>query len=80
MHPLVRKAMCELAEPIRCRRLMDEGGILIVNFARGPIGGDIVNVLGGLIVSSITNAACGSRARWKSIGDTSCSMWTSSIP
>jgi type IV secretory pathway TraG/TraD family ATPase VirD4 len=56
-HPLVRKAMCEPEEPIRFRRLMDEGGILIVNLAKGAMGGDISNVLGGLIVSSIMNAA-----------------------
>ena len=56
-HPVVRTAMCEPADPIRFRRLMDEGGILIVNLAKGSIGGDIANVLGGLIVSSIMNAA-----------------------
>jgi Helicase HerA, central domain len=56
-HPVVRKAMCEPVEPIRFRRSMDEGGILIVNLAKGSIGGDIANVLGGLIVSSIMNAA-----------------------
>jgi Helicase HerA, central domain len=56
-HPVVRTAMCEPAEPIRFRRLIDEGGILIVNLAKGSIGGDIANVLGGLIVSSIMNAA-----------------------
>ncbi len=56
-HPLVRQAMCEPVEPIRFRRLMDEGEILIVNLAKGAIGGDIANVLGGLIVSSIMNAA-----------------------
>jgi type IV secretory pathway TraG/TraD family ATPase VirD4 len=56
-HPVVRSAMCEPKEPIRFRRLMDEGGILIVNLAKGSIGGDIANVLGGLIVSSIMNAA-----------------------
>lgn len=56
-HPSVRAAMCEPKEPIRFRRLMDDGGIIIVNLAKGAIGGDIANVLGGLIVSSIMNAA-----------------------
>jgi hypothetical protein len=56
-HPVVRAAVCEPAEPIRFRRLMDDGGILIVNLAKGAIGGDIANVLGGLIVSAIMNAA-----------------------
>jgi type IV secretory pathway TraG/TraD family ATPase VirD4 len=56
-HPVVRAAVCEPAEPIRFRRLMDEGGILIVNLAKGAIGGDIANVLGGLVLSAIMNAA-----------------------
>lgn len=56
-HPLVRKAMCEPEQPIRFRRLMDDDEILIVNLAKGALGGDISNVLGGLIVSSIMNAA-----------------------
>lgn len=56
-HPVVRQAVCEPQEPIRFRRLMDEGGILIVNLAKGAIGSDTSNVLGGLIVSSLMNAA-----------------------
>ena len=36
---------------------MDEGQILIVNLTKGKLGADTVNVLGGLIVSSIANAA-----------------------
>ena len=56
-HPLVRKALCEPAEPLRFRKIMDEGQILIVNLAKGKLGTDTANVLGGLIVSSIANAA-----------------------
>ena len=35
----------------------DEGQILIVNLAKGRLGSDVANVLGGLIVSSIALAA-----------------------
>lgn len=56
-HPLVRKAVCEPEEPIRFRQIMDEGKILVVNLAKGRLGADITNVLGGLIISSIANAA-----------------------
>lgn len=56
-HPVIRKALCEPEEPLRFRRIMDEGGTLIVNLAKGRLGGDMANVLGGLIVSSIMNAA-----------------------
>ncbi|MFC3615649.1 type IV secretory system conjugative DNA transfer family protein [Lutimaribacter marinistellae] len=56
-HPVVRQALCEPREPLRFRALMDEGGILIVNLAKGRLGSDIANLLGGLVVSSLTHAA-----------------------
>jgi type IV secretory pathway TraG/TraD family ATPase VirD4 len=56
-HPVIRKAMCEPDEPLRFRKIMDDGEILIVNLAKGRLGGDMANVMGGLIVSSIMNAA-----------------------
>lgn len=56
-HPVVRKAVCEPAEPLRLRQLMDTGGMLVVNLAKGRLGADISDLLGGLIVSGIANAA-----------------------
>lgn len=56
-HPLVRQAVCEPELPLRFRRLMDEGQCVIVNLAKGQLGADTANVLGGLLVSSIMNAA-----------------------
>ncbi|WP_146345657.1 type IV secretory system conjugative DNA transfer family protein [Phaeobacter marinintestinus] len=56
-HPVVRQALCEPIEPLRFRSLMDDGGILIVNLAKGRLGSDIANLLGGLVVSSLTHAA-----------------------
>lgn len=56
-HPLVRRAVCEPKEPLRFRRIMDEGRFLIVNLSKGKLGADISNILGGMIVSSIANAA-----------------------
>ena len=56
-HPVVRNAVCTPSQPLRFRRLMDEGKIVIVNLAKGQLGADTANVLGGLLVSSITNAA-----------------------
>ncbi len=56
-HPVVRKAVCEPAEPLRFRRIMDEGQVLIVNLAKGRLGADVSNILGGLIVSSFAHAA-----------------------
>lgn len=56
-HPVVRDAVCEPKEPLRFRKLMDEGHQLVVNLSKGRLGADTSNVLGGLIVSSIMNAA-----------------------
>ena len=56
-HPVVRNALCTPLQPLRFRQIMDEGKILIVNLAKGRLGADTANVLGGLIVASIANAA-----------------------
>ena len=56
-NPVLRRAICEPVEPLRFRRIMDEGQALIVNLAKGQLGSDNANVMGGLIVSSIMNAA-----------------------
>lgn len=56
-HPRVRTALCEPQQPLRFRSLMDTGGKLIVNLAKGRLGSDVANVLGGLVSSNIMNAA-----------------------
>lgn len=56
-NPSVRRAVCEPKKPLRLRAIMDEGQSLIVNLAKGRVGSDIANVLGGLLVSNIMNAA-----------------------
>jgi len=56
-HPVVRRAVCEPAKPLRFRTIMDKGQTLIVNLSKGRLGIDVANILGGLIVSSIALAA-----------------------
>lgn len=56
-HPQIRKALSEPEKPLRFRQLMDQGTPLAVNLSKGKLGSDISNVLGGLIVSMMTNAA-----------------------
>ena len=56
-HPLVRTALCEPMEAISFRKTMDMGELLLVNLAKGRLGADISNVMGGLITSSIMHAA-----------------------
>lgn len=56
-HPVIRRAVCEPTTPIRFRRIMDDGQVLVINLAKGRIGPDMANVLGGLLTASIMNAA-----------------------
>jgi len=56
-NPVVRKALCYPKHPIRFRSLMDEGRPIIVNLSKGRLGADVSEVLGGLILSMIANAA-----------------------
>ena len=56
-NPNVRKALCEPEQPLRFRKLMDDGTPLIVNLSKGQLGADVSDVLGGLIVSMFGNAA-----------------------
>lgn len=56
-HPGVRQAICEPVAPLRLRKIMDEGQVLIVNLSKGQLGADIANILGGLIVSALAHAA-----------------------
>ena len=56
-HPNIRKALCTPEQPLRFRRIMDEGQILIINLSKGHLGADVANVFGGLVVASIVNAA-----------------------
>lgn len=56
-NPVVRRAVCEPEEPLRFRKIMDEGGIVIVNLAKGRLGTDMANVMGGLVITTIMLAA-----------------------
>ncbi len=56
-HPVVRMTVCEPERPLRFRQIMDEGQVLIVNLAKGRLGDDVSNILGGLVVSSLAHAA-----------------------
>ena len=56
-HPVVRTALCEPSSPLRFRSIMDGGEILVVNLAKGRLGADVSNVVGGLITASIMNAS-----------------------
>ena len=56
-NPEVRRALCEPREPIRFRKAMDEGRAVVVSLSKGRVGADIANVVGGLVMTNILNAA-----------------------
>ncbi|MPZ29558.1 MAG: type IV secretory system conjugative DNA transfer family protein [Rhodospirillales bacterium] len=55
--PMLRRILTEPQEDLRIRRIMDQGGALLVNLAKGRIGEDSANLLGSLLVSTIALAA-----------------------
>ena len=55
--PRLYRVLVAPRKNVSFRRLMDNGGTLIVNLAKGRLGEDGANVLGGLIVSTIALAA-----------------------
>ncbi|WP_424991364.1 hypothetical protein [Fluviibacterium sp. S390] len=56
-NPVVRVALCAPKTPLRLRRVMDERQALVVNLCKGTLGADTANVLGGLLIASLVNAA-----------------------
>lgn len=55
--PTLRRILTEPAHDLHLRGLMDKGGALIVNLAKGHIGEDSANLLGSLLVSTVGLAA-----------------------
>ncbi|WP_067739174.1 type IV secretory system conjugative DNA transfer family protein [Novosphingobium naphthalenivorans] len=55
--PRLYHTLAEPDTPISFRKLMDEGGILIANLAKGRLGADSADTLGSMIVATISMAA-----------------------
>lgn len=55
--PLMRRILAGGDKDIRIRKLMDAGGILLVNLAKGRLGEDSSSLLGSLLVTTIALAA-----------------------
>ena len=56
-NPVARKALCAPEQPLRFRKLMDAQQCLVINLSKGQLGADTANVMGGLLLASIVNAA-----------------------
>ena len=55
--PTLRRILTDPQKDLHLRQMMDAGGVLIVNLAKGEIGEDSANLLGSLLVSTIGLAA-----------------------
>lgn len=55
--PMLLRVLTGAEKEIRIRWLMDEGGVLLVNLAKGRIGEDSSSLLGSLLVTTIGLAA-----------------------
>jgi type IV secretory pathway TraG/TraD family ATPase VirD4 len=56
-NPVARKALCAPDEPLRFRKLMDAQQHLVIDLGKGQLGADTANVMGGLLLASLVNAA-----------------------
>lgn len=55
--PVLQRILVSPKTEIRFRKLMDEGGILIANLAKGRMGEDSASTLGSLLISTLGLAA-----------------------
>jgi hypothetical protein len=55
--PVTRKALSTPITPLRFRQIIDDGTVLIVNLAKGRLGSELANIMGGLILTGLRNAA-----------------------
>jgi len=54
---IIRKILIENTESISLRKIMDDGQILLVNVSKGHVGSDVSNILGALLITSLSSAA-----------------------
>jgi len=55
--PLLNRILTKPKKDLHVRRVMDDGGVLLVNLAKGRLGEDSSSLLGGLLVTTIGLAA-----------------------
>ena len=56
-NPVARKVLCVPEPPLRFCKLMDAQHCLVINLSKGQLGADTANVMGGLLLASLVNAA-----------------------
>jgi GTPase SAR1 family protein len=56
-HRIVKRILIDNKRQLSFRNVMDSNKVLIINLAKGSIGSDVSNLLGGLMLTSISSAA-----------------------
>jgi len=57
VHPTIKRLLIDNADSLSFRKIMDEKKILLVNLSKGALGVDVANILGSLLLSTITSAS-----------------------
>jgi len=56
-HRIVHKILIENTSQLSLRSIIDNNQILIINLAKGEVGSDVANILGGLLLTSLASAS-----------------------
>lgn len=56
-HPIVRRVLVENTQQISFRDIMDNSKVLLINLSKGGVGADVANILGSLLLVSLSSAA-----------------------
>lgn len=56
-YPAIKRVLVENTQELSFRRIMDERKILLVNLSKGAVGEDVAQILGSLLLTSISSAA-----------------------
>lgn len=56
-HPIIHKLLIENNKQLSIRKAMDSHRVVLINLAKGSIGVDVANTIGGLLMTSIASAA-----------------------
>ena len=57
VHPTIKRLLIDNADSLSFRKIMDEKKILLINLSKGALGVDVTNILGSLLLSTLTSAA-----------------------
>ncbi len=56
-HRIVHKVLVENSNQMSLRSIIDRSQVLIINLAKGQVGSDVANILGGLLLTSLASAS-----------------------